>query len=111
MTALERTASPSTGTSVLAVRRTEVERLRIVEDYGSYCARRADEQAEEAMADLAEPAVDYELVLLCAECRGSGRREIQTGSYWADYVVEGCCFCDGSGATARYPIGDGVGLP
>ena len=78
--------------------------LRALEPYGNYCARMADQLAEEALADLAEPAVDFELILVCCECRGTGRREIQTGTYWADFVVEPCCFCQGTGAAERHPI-------
>ncbi len=29
----------------------------------------------------------------CLECKGTGQREIQTGPYWADYVIEACPFC------------------
>jgi DnaJ-class molecular chaperone len=56
------------------------------------------------VAERRERDVDYEVVLVCKECRGTGNREMQTGRYWADYVVEACPFCKGTGAEARYPI-------
>jgi hypothetical protein len=64
----------------------------------------ADQLAEEALADLAEPAVDFELILVCAECKGTGTVEYQTGTYWADYTTEPCRWCQGTGAAERHPI-------
>jgi hypothetical protein len=29
----------------------------------------------------------------CLECRDTGKRELQTGPYWADFVIEDCPFC------------------
>jgi hypothetical protein len=84
-----------------SVVRRKVVVLQFKESYADYCARRADELAAEAQPVA---VVDYELVELCRECRGTGRREVQFGRYWADYVVEDCCFCKGTGAAARYPI-------
>jgi hypothetical protein len=59
------------------------------------------------------PAVDDMVVARCAECHGTGTREYQTGRYWADYVVEPCRWCKGTGAAPRLaaPPGEGEAAP
>jgi hypothetical protein len=79
-----------------------MQRSTIVESYGDYCARRADELAAESAAAVA--SVDYELIVICRECRGSGTVRHSCGGGLSNWIEESCRWCKGSGAQARYPI-------